>query len=304
MTPSRKLLPVFDRFEPTTKDSTAVKTFKECPRKYFYRMVLGRQKPEGEWASVFGWGSGLHKALEHIYQSGDLATATIEALKFWKPPTKDKFDFQTKERFLENIAALVNMWQEEKKSGNIEVLGIEQPFNIIFPDGEVIGGRFDQIIKWNGRVWIRDWKTTSKMIQYWKKGLDPNDQAIRYIYAASCLVHGQDENGYPNKVIDGVLFVAIQNMKSVKAKLERVPISKNITQIKKWVDDQKHVHVMMNYCRENDVWPMHETNCGFCDYQMVCTQPSESAMEFTLKTQYVLSPWKHEEVDQKTLNEN
>lgn len=296
---TRKLLPTLDRYEPATKDSTAVKTWKECPRKYFYRMALGRTKPEGEWASVFAWGTAIHKFLEVLYSTGQLQLAMTEGLKLWKPVTKDKFDFQTKERLLKNFAKLYEMYVQETEKKNIEVLGIEQAFNIRAPDGEVIGGRFDQIIKWNGRIALRDWKTTSKMVQYWKKGLDPNDQAIRYVYALSSLHFGQDSFGYPNKVIDGVMFVAIQNMKSVEAKIEPVMISKNLTQVKKWIDDQLHVHKMMKLCQEEDVWPMHETNCGFCDYQLVCTQPNESAMEYMLKSQYVLSPWKHEEVDQK-----
>lgn len=300
---SRKLLPTFDRYEPENKDSTAVKCFKECPRKYFYRMVLGRTKPEGEWASVFSWGSGLHKFLEVLYETGDSGAAMHAAIPFWKPPTKPTFNFQTKERFIENLVRLTSFYNEEKSRGNIEVIGIEQSFNVRFIDGHAIGGRFDQIIKSNGRITIRDWKTTSKMIKYWKTGLDPNDQAIRYIYAMSVLHFGQDENGYPNKVIDGVTFVAIQNMKSVKGHIESTTIGKNLTQVKKWMDDQVHVHRMMDYCREHDAWPMHETNCGFCDYRIVCTQSSEGGMKHMLDTQFILSPWKHEEVDQKVVHE-
>lgn len=299
----RKLLPTLDRYEPTNMDSTAVKTFKECPRKYFLRMVLGRSKPEGENASVFAWGTAIHKFLEVLYQTGDSAAAVREGVKLWKPPTKPKFDFQTKERLLKNFIALAKFYEDEKSKGNIEVLGIEEPFNVRFPDGHIIGGRLDQRIKWSGRIWVRDWKTTSKMIQYWKTGLDPSDQAIRYIYAISALHFGIDHAGYPNKVIDGVLFTAIQNMKSKEAHVESISVGKNITQVKRWMDDQVYVHLMMKLCREADVWPMHETNCSFCDFRMVCTQSSESGMEFMLKTQYTLSPWRHEEVDQVTVNE-
>lgn len=300
---TRKLLPTFERFEPENKDSTAVKTFKECPRKYFYRMALGRTKPEGEWASVYAWGTAIHKFLEKLYETGDAGLALQEGIKLWKPVTKDKFDFQTKDRMLKTFVALAAFYNNETSKGNVKVLGIEQPFNVRFKDGHIIGGRFDQIVNWNGRVWIRDWKTTSKMIQYWKKGLDPNDQAIRYIYAMSALHFGVDANGYPNKVIDGIMFVAIQNMKSKEAHIESVTIGKNIGQIRRWVDDQVFVHKMMDACREADVWPMQESNCGFCDYQLVCTQASESGMEHMLKTQYVLSPWKHENTDQVTIHE-
>jgi hypothetical protein len=200
------------------------------------------------------------------------------------------------------------MWQEETTNRVIQVISIEQPFNIKFPDGHNIGGRFDQVIKWNGRLWIRDWKTTSKQLQWFKAQLEPNDQAMRYIWALSCLQHGMDENGYPNRVIDGVLFSAIKLDKTTANKnkgpeLSGVPSSRNLTQVKRWVDEQKFIHKQMEHCREEDTWPMHEVGCNFCDYRQVCSQPSEAAMEGMLKSHYLLAPWKHEEVDQVSVKE-
>jgi hypothetical protein len=299
----RKFLPTLQRFEPETMDHTATKEFKKCPRSYFYRMILGRTSPEGKWASVFAWGSSIHKYLEVLYEDGDAGAAALAALPVYKSPTNPTFEWQSKERLLSTFAKLYKMYLEEKSNNVIRVEAIEQPFNICFPDGIPVGGRFDQVMKWNGRMWIRDWKTTSKQINYFKQGLEPNDQAIRYIYALSCLQFGQDEHGYPNKVIDGVLFVAIYNAKTVGPEIQPVPSSRSLTQVKKWVDEQVFLHKQMQLCRENDTWPMHEVNCTFCDFRQVCTQPSEPAMENMLKTHYVLQPWKHEEVDQKAVPE-
>lgn len=300
---TRKFLPNLPRFEPETMDHTATKQFKYCPRSYFYRMVLGRTSPEGKWASVFAWGSGLHKYLELLYETGDGGVAAAAALKMYRSPTNPTFEWQTQERFLLTIARLYKMYLEEKKNNVIQVESIEQPFNLIFPDSIPIGGRFDQVIKWNGRIWIRDWKTTSKQINYFKQQLEPNDQAIRYVYSLSCLQFGQDDNGYPNRVVDGVLFTAIYNTKTVGPEIQPVPSTRTLSQVKRWVDEQVFLHKQMAFCRENDVWPMHEVNCSFCDFRHVCTQPSEAAMENVLKTQYLLQPWKHEEVDQKAVSE-
>ncbi len=300
---TRKLLPNLPRFEPENMDHTATKCFKECPRKYFYRMVLGRTAPEGKWQSVFAWGSSVHKYLEVLYETGDAGAAMQAALPIFKSSTNPTFDFQTRERLIATFAKLLKMWQDETKNGVIKVEAIEQPFNILFPDGISIGGRFDQLIKWNGRTWIRDWKTSSKQLTYFKQGLEPNDQAIRYIYAASVLQHGLDENGYPNRVIDGVLFTVIYNTKTVGPDVQGVPSSRTMLQVRKWVDDQVFIHKQMKMCRDEDMWPMHEVSCSFCDFRQVCTQPSEAAMENTLKTQYLLQPWKHEEVDQQLIKE-
>jgi hypothetical protein len=300
---TRKLLPTLPRFEPENMDHTATKCFKECPRKYFYRMVLGRTSPAGKWESVFAWGSAIHKFLEVLYETRDAGAAMQQGLTIFRAPSNPSFEFQSKERLITNFAKLLNMYKEETKNGVIRVEAIEQPFNMIFADGISIGGRFDQLIRWNGRTWIRDWKTTSKQLSYFKQGLEPNDQAIRYVYAASCLQHGMDENGYPNRVIDGVLFTAIYNTKTVVAEIQGVPSSRTLAQVRKWVDEQVFIHKQMAACREADVWPMHEVSCSFCDYRQVCTQPSEAAMENMLKSAYLLQPWKHEEVEQQKIKE-
>jgi hypothetical protein len=193
---------------------------------------------------------------------------------------------------------MFNLYREEKDKRIIEVLAIEQPFSLRFPDGNDVGGRWDQLVKWNGRIWLRDWKTTSKQLNYWKKGIEPNDQATRYIYATSCLQYGQDSHGYPNKLIDGVLFTVIYNAKTVENTIETVPSSRNMFQIKKWVDDQLMLHKHMDMCREADVWPQNEANCGWCDFQIVCNASSEASMIDLLKSQYVSKPWKHENTDQ------
>jgi hypothetical protein len=304
----RKFLPVLDRYEPENMDHSATKVFKECPRKYFYRIVLGRTAPEGKWASVFAWGSSIHKFLELYYNEETKTSAPVEALKIFRSPTNLSFDFQDKDQLFLAFSLLMKMVDEEKKNGVIQVQAIEQPFILKFPDGINIGGRFDQIIKWNGRVWIRDWKTTSKQLQYFKAGLEPNDQAIRYIWAASCLTYGVDEEGYPNKVVDGVLFCAIYLNKTIASKkkgpeITNISSSRNKNQVFRWMKEQMFIHKQMEHCREEDAWPMHEVSCGFCDYRQVCNQPSEASMENMLKTHYVLSPWKHEETDQVIIKE-
>lgn len=298
MTTERKLLPTLPRHEPTSMDHTATKCFKECERKYFYRMVLGRTAPEGEWEAVFAWGTSLHKFLEVLYETGDAGVAMQASEKLFKPPTKPSFMFQDKNRWVMTVVELTKFYLAEKAAGNIQVLAIEQPFHIVFPDGITIGGRFDQLVKWNNRVWIRDWKTTSKQENWFAQQLDPNDQAIRYIYAASSLTHGQQPDGIPTKVIDGVLFTAITNMKTVGPRVKPISSSRSITQVRQWVKEQMFIHRKMQTCREEDIWPMNEANCTFCDYRVVCSQSSEAAMESMLRGSFLLKPWKHEEVDQ------
>lgn len=297
--PKRKFLPTLPRFEPPTMDHTATQQFKKCPRMYFYRMVLGRTTPDGKWESVFAWGSAVHKFAEVLYENGDVAEAMLQGFKLFRPPTNPKFDFQNKERLTKTMLELHRFYLEEKGKGNVKVEAIEQPFNFSFPDGTIVGGRWDQLLRMNGRLYIRDWKTTSKQGQYFKAGLDPNDQAIRYIFGASVLSNGQTEDGYPNRVIDGVLFTSIYNTKTIGPQIENTISSRTITQVRQWMKEQMHWHKMMELCRIEDIWPMNEASCTYCNYRAVCTQSSEMGMEQNLNQFYLLKPWKHEEVDQQ-----
>lgn len=301
MTVTRKLLPTLDRFEPTKFDSTAVKEFKTCPRKYFYRMVLGRAAPAGKWESVFAWGTAIHKVMEVLYREGDIKKAMEVAYATFRSPLPGKFDFLTKELLTLNIAHLAKFYQSEKSGGMIKCEAVEQPWNLVFPDGVTIGGRFDQIITWNGRIWLRDWKTTSKNFDYFAPSLDPNDQGIRYVYAASCLQFGQTPEGYPKRLIEGVVFQVIQNMKSFTSgpKLQAMPKQWSMNRIIKWVEEQKWWHKRIADCREEDIYPMNEASCTYCDYRSVCTQPDEASMTQQLRYNFLLKPWDFEKVDQE-----
>lgn len=299
-----KFLPELSRLEPLVLDSTAAKEFKSCPRKYFYRIVLGRVPPQDVTPPWFTWGSALHKFYE-ILETEGLAKALVYAGTF-KPNISEqykKFDFLDKTRFIQTVNLIVQENQKEKSGASLRVIATEQPFNVQLPDGSFIGGRFDQVLEWQGKIWIRDFKTTSKQKSYFQNSMDPNDQAMRYLYAAT-LMHMGEEAFLKGRVIDGIIFLAIYNAKSVGPELYPVIFSKNATQLKKWVDQQMFINKYLNLCRETDNWPMNENrNCSFCEYAKVCRMPSEAGMVQILKNNYQLKPWDFNNVDQEIVED-
>jgi len=292
------------RLEPLVMDSTASKLMKECLRKYFYRIVLGRVQPENITPPWFPWGTALHKFYEHLETKG-LAFAIIEANKF-KPSLSEefkKFGFLDKTRFIKTVNAIVQANQAEKAQGALKVIATEQPFNVELPDGSFIGGRFDQVIEWRGKIWIRDFKTTSKQKNYFQRGMDPNDQAMRYLYAGT-MMHLGPEAFEKGKLIDGVIFQAIYNAATVGPELYPILYTKNNAQVKSWVKDQMFLNARLNESRAQDVWPMSECrSCTFCEYAQVCKMPSEAGMVQILKNNYQLKPWDFTNVDQEAIEE-
>jgi hypothetical protein len=302
--------PSLPRFEPKTYDHSAFKLFKDCHRKYFYRIILGRTPPRSKYQVIFDFGKAYHsfrEVLEREYQThknAELACAVAMKVAMDSPLVhgEGKYEFYTKQLLAKTCLTAFEHWQNEKKKGAIEVIAIEQPFNIELGNGKFISGRADQIVRWNGYVWGRDFKTTSKIEQYFTATLDPNDQATRYIYAESKLTFGSEaiKNG---KFIKGIIFEVIQNTKTTQPKIYNSIITKNRYQLETWEREQLFLHRLMDICIAEDEWAMHEGNCTFCDYAKVCKAPSEASMENILKNDFNLSPWNHELVEQVIINE-
>src|SRR5215203_2975982 len=60
--PVRIFMPKYNRYEPKIRDSTSIKSWKTCQRKYFYEIVLGFSSRETP--PYFAWGSAYHKFRE------------------------------------------------------------------------------------------------------------------------------------------------------------------------------------------------------------------------------------------------
>jgi len=287
-------------------DSTAVTTYMQCPRKYFYRMVLGYsadvQMP------YFAFGSAYHlfrEVLERAYMADPLESnwtdyilAALDAAskycdKHLKPvdDPKNKWAFMTKDRLIKSCVFAANHWKAEKKSGRITVLSIEQPFQIALPDGRIIAGRADQVINLSGKIWGRDFKTSSTQGNYYVNSLNPNDQFTRYTYAENKLV-GWDESDINDRPkVEGQMIEVLFNAKTVGPTLETYPAQRTRSELLMWLKEQEVWHKQMQINRDTDVWPMNTKSCTFCEFRKVCDLPNETSQMSQLKRNYKHSPW-------------
>lgn len=283
-----KFMPAFERFEPLVLDHTAIISAKACERKYFFQIVLGFTSTET--TIYFSFGGAYHKFREVLEESkGDFVKAVAAAQKYWKDSTKGqdvpigtKFDFMTEERLLQSCAVAFRHWQKEKTQGKIEVIMVEQPFNVEIRNGEFTGGRFDQVVKWNGRLWGRDFKTSSKEGMFFQRGLDPNDQFTRYTYAESKLCGQQ---------VQGQIIEVLYNTKKLGPTITQYLASRTKWQLDDWEADEMFVRETLNRARTEDRWPKREVSCSFCQFHSVCKMPSESAQMAKLKAEFKVRPW-------------
>ena len=298
--PNKRFMPSLERAEPVYQDSTAMKCFKTCKRKYFYRMVLGRVPHVSKYQEVLDFGKAYHKFRE-LLETHDPTHAFAyivdpQRCKLHTPDEKSKFKYLDRLRLVDTCKFAFEAWKKEKDAGKIKVIGVEQPFNVQLGETDIfISGRADQIIEYNGKVYDRDFKTTSKDEFFFTREVDPSDQAIRYIYGLSRL-HGQH--------IQGVYFEAILN-KNLKTKPKEnismftVLSSRVKPQLDQWEKEQIFINDELKNCRDKDIWPMQEISCSFCDYAKVCRLTNENAMVNELKSSYKYSPWDSTKVEQE-----
>lgn len=287
-------------------DSTAMTTFMTCPRKYFYRIVLGYTPKTTQ--PYFAFGSAYHKFRETLTLVMDSkldgksyteeqalllasAAAISYADKHLKTPIKgtSSFDFLTLDRLKLSLVTSFKHWKEERKRGQIKVLAPEQPFSIQLPDGTWIAGRYDEIVSWNGRLWVRDFKTSSKQGPWYERGLEPNDQFTRYAYAASQL---------SGKHIQGVVVEVLFNSKTQGPEIKTYTTGRTKSQIDNWLKEHLWWVKQIDSCRDVDMWPMNPKSCAMCEFHKVCKAPSESGQMSVLKTDFKHSPWDCSKVEQ------
>jgi PD-(D/E)XK nuclease superfamily len=301
------------RFEPVNRDHTADIAAKQCLRKYFYQIVLARQPKDD--AVYFAWGTAYHRfrqVLENEYKKRSngygfkfneaealaaFGIGLMTGVRYWTERGKEqgiesKFSWMTEKRFIASCKIAFEHWKIEKKQGKIEVLAIEQPFNVSMPDGSNRGGTADQIVRWQGKVWGRDFKTTSKDSSFYERTLDPNDQFTGYTYCEGLL---------KGERIEGQLVELLYNGKSTKKEQKGPEIitlvaSRTEYQLKDWAKGHKFWMKVLELAREEDNYPMSEVGCSFCQFHEVCTAPNEAKAINLLENKYNLRPWDHTKV--------
>lgn len=286
-----------ETYEPEILDSTAVMCYKTCPRKYYYRMVLGYDVKTT--MPYFAFGTAYHKFREQLElepkdqdEKLTFQNASARALDHWnkhgtESPIGTKWDFLNTERLIKSLVAVYTHWKKERREGRIVVLATEQSFSLQLPDGTITGGRADQIVKWNGKVWGRDFKTSSKLGPFYERTLEPNDQFTRYTWAESQLA---------GEKVQGQIVEVLYNTKKDGPKIISYMTSRTDWQIETWIKEHTFWVDMIKKSRETGMYPMNEKSCAFCEFHSVCKMPSQPSMIQNLKSNYQLKPWRFEDI--------
>lgn len=218
-------------------DNSRLRSYKTCPRRFYFRHVR-------HWASTaprsaLSFGVGWHSALDAIWRGEgfNAAVAKWQDVMLEKGFTDDSLfinkDFRTSGTVKEMLKNYIKQYSPYLAS--IQVISIEQPFAVpLGPTDKVFYvGRLDKIWENNkGHIYFTDHKTTTS---YKKDGpfresfinsFNPDSQIDGYLYAGKLL--------YPD-TFKGVWIDLALVHKTVHDGFRLLPVNKTFESLDLWL---------------------------------------------------------------------
>lgn len=275
-------------------DSTSLGEFKTCPRKYYYRIILGLQPNEESVHLTFGillhTGSELYDKFKA--KGFDHEVALLHVVKWAMTVTWNKalqrpaFTGTPEKNRLTLLRSLV-WYLDQYEGGEATALqpfilkngkpAVELSFHFdsgakARSTGEPISlcGHLDKIKLLNDRPYIMDIKSTkSTLSPHFFAQFNPHNQFSLYSLA------GQVAFDQPTA---GLIIDAVQVGVNF-SRMHRELIQRDQAQIDEWLGMLGYWLQQMEVAALAASWPMNETSCdkyGGCDFRSICSKSPAS----------------------------
>ena len=306
-------------------DNTRLSAHEVCPRKFYFRHRRHIRPATLQIPLVFGlsWHAGMDTiwpGAQSDLTDSELADAAMIAFdRKWQecglPSVVDMAPEQVDEVGFRNPGTAFDMFYnyvEQRRDfiRHVEVEYVELPFAVpLDPNDKSLFyiGRMDKLIKWEGRKWSVEHKTTS---EYKKDGgfrasfveaFTPNSQIDGYDHG-NHMLHGNEAKGV---LIDGALV-----HKSVHDKFCFIPIERDILMLEAWLweaqekvkkieADDDTLTLLREEGKDQDpilkAFPKRTSSCHIyngCEYRDICKMVvnPETVPDDNFKG-YIVDPW-------------
>ena len=236
-------------------DPSKVQEFLVCPRKYFFKYILGWNREGKNINLVFG--EGIHKAMEvlliNLKEKGYSPEVIIEAynafLSFFREsfsPDDDKIIQETRQAaktpsyVMDALLAYAVRWEDEDREK--EVLYVEEAGTVPVSSRHRLHFRIDSVLRdKNGLIRSMEHKTGSYMSQAWRDQWLTKNQILTYTHVLMCeygpdQVWGVEINGF----IAGKGTKAYVEQNGTGYQFERIPIRKKREAMNAWLWEMNH----------------------------------------------------------------
>ena len=284
-------------------DSTSLGWLKECPRKYYYSMIVG-WRPKTENVNI-KFGSWYHQGLEMydraIATGADHDSALRNAVRFimkatWEDGKAWQSDHNTKTRetLVRSIIWYLDTFGKNDPARTVILAdgrpAVELSFQLDLDWGPVEGrqyvlcGHLDRLVEYSGGIYDMDRKTTgTTLTSSWFDQFDPDNQMSCYAFASKAIYKTE---------IKGVIIDAAQVAVGF-TRFSRGFTYRTDSQIEEWLADLHYWFDLQKIFAQKNYWPMNDKSChkyGGCHFRKVCSKSPE-VRDIFLHSDFEKHPW-------------
>ena len=267
-------------------DSSKIIEYMECPRKFFYRHILGWQVKGDNNHLIFG--TSWHKAMAFILEYRDTLSDALLAEGAYAEFISDyrrTYSEETDELFFPkcpNLARIaLSLYIKKYKGDDFIVLHNEISGAVPIADDITINFRVDAIIrdKKSNKINLLEHKTGSYFSSSWADKWLLSIQIGTYMHVLYCLYDKEDIGA---GIVNGAFFT-----KTKSPSFSRIPIYKSDNSMLIWYENAKHWAFLINkdtfllaelyYKYEEEkvlsIFPMNTNSCSNyygCPYRDFC----------------------------------
>lgn len=194
---------------PTWKihDSSKLICFMGCPRRYFYRYVLGWTPDVPNIHLEFG--KAWHKAMDHLIRNGcvpgSVPGAFNEFMKVYRQSFGPAEDEDQGPKTPDNALMALNQYvQEFGPQDRWTPIDVEIPGTVDLGNDMTLALRLDLLVRdAQSKIVIIDHKTTTRLSQVWLAKWPMSFQLHAYLHCALCLFDATEVYG---AIVNGAIF--------------------------------------------------------------------------------------------------
>lgn len=269
-------------------DASKITAFMKCPRKYFYRYVLGWNIDVPNKHLVFG--EAWHRAMAHVLENGLGANSVSDAMERFEEYYRSHFsvedDLMNAPKSVEGALTALVEYSTQYKNDDFELIHTEVAGSVpVHEDYKPLHFRLDSILKnSNGQYLSMDHKTASQQTGIWQEQWTLSMQMCLYSHVLFCQYAPEDVYGM---IVNGVFLRKTKSKTSATQNgFLRVPVRKTVSQMQTWLWTVIHWldQIQWNYeelaaSKPSDpvmmAFPMKDTACvdyyRLCQYHAFCT---------------------------------
>lgn len=286
-------------------DSTSMGNFKQCPRKYFYSIILGWVPRDESIHLTFG--SHFHSSVEAYDRARAIGGSHTQAIRVatrhaltvtWDPHRQRPWfsDHKYKNRFtlVRSVIWYLDKFQEDILETIILTNGqpaVELSWRLDLSrtsaqtsESMLLCGHLDKLVSWEKATWVVDYKTTVyQMNEDFFSKFSPDNQMSTYSYAGQVCYHQN---------ITGIIINGIQLLVE-GTRFQRGFVTRTPSQLDEWKSDLDYWLTLAEHCAKVGYWPQNDTACGMyggCPYRSICGK-APSVREDWLKASFTQRSW-------------